>query len=210
MWEQFVDFDSTSVSLPLTFFGNRPVVEVMLEGKGPFAFIVDTGAGGTVVAQDLATELHLAITGETEMGSPMGSQRIPAHIVRIGKLDLGLAMEGLAGYGYHENPWLAGLPEKRKNILRKLGVMPAAVDTMVSEMMHRTTMGVDANTDNLLLAGLKCAMADYVALKMSTDTADILFGSPKLSVSKAGLGVLKKEAVNVAVHGHNPVLSEMP
>lgn len=119
-----------------------------------------------------------------------------------------LAMEGLSSYEYHENPWLAGLPEKRKNILRKLGVMPGAVDTMVSEIMHRTTMGVDANTENLLLAGLKCALADYVALKISTDTADILFGSPKLSVSKAGLGVLKNEAVNVAVHGHNPVLAE--
>ncbi len=119
-----------------------------------------------------------------------------------------LALDGLSSHEYRENPWVWGIPDRRKNILRDLGVMPAAVDTMVTEMMQRTTMGVDANTENLLMGGLKCSLADYTALKISTDIADILFGTPSPSVSKAGLGVLLKDAVNVAVHGHNPMVAE--
>jgi carbon-monoxide dehydrogenase catalytic subunit len=44
---------------------------------------------------------------------------------------------------------------------------------------------------------------------MATDLADILFGTPRPSGTSANLGVLKKDAVNVAVHGHNPLLSDI-
>lgn len=44
---------------------------------------------------------------------------------------------------------------------------------------------------------------------MGTDLSDILFGTPQPKVSECNLGVLKPECVNIAVHGHNPVLSEV-
>ncbi|MBU1582035.1 MAG: anaerobic carbon-monoxide dehydrogenase catalytic subunit, partial [Proteobacteria bacterium] len=44
---------------------------------------------------------------------------------------------------------------------------------------------------------------------MGTDLADILFGTPTPLVTSANLGTLKKESVNIALHGHNPVLSEI-
>lgn len=119
-----------------------------------------------------------------------------------------MAMDGIAGHKDRVNPWLAGLPAKRKKILAELGVLPGAVDSMVTEIMHRTTMGVDANAENLLAAGMKCSLADYASMKISTDVSDILFGTPRPTISRAGLGVLKKDAVNVAVHGHNPMLAE--
>jgi len=44
---------------------------------------------------------------------------------------------------------------------------------------------------------------------MGTDLADILFGTPTPLVTSANLGTLKPGSVNIALHGHNPVLSEM-
>jgi carbon-monoxide dehydrogenase catalytic subunit len=44
---------------------------------------------------------------------------------------------------------------------------------------------------------------------MGTDLSDILFGIPQPVVTSANMGVLKAEAVNVALHGHNPVLSDV-
>jgi len=44
---------------------------------------------------------------------------------------------------------------------------------------------------------------------MATDIADILFGIPKPSVTEANLGTLKAGAVNIALHGHNPLLSDI-
>lgn len=91
----------------------------------------------------------------------------------------------------------------------KHGVVPTGIDSQVADIMHRTTYGVDADPVNLLLGGIKCALADYAACHQATDLADILFGTPKPVVSKACLGVLKKDAVNIALHGHNPLLSDM-
>ncbi|MEJ6022249.1 retropepsin-like aspartic protease [Ramlibacter sp. PS4R-6] len=43
-------------------FGGRPVVEVTINGKGPFKLIVDTGASVTVLDTSLAADLGLAGT----------------------------------------------------------------------------------------------------------------------------------------------------
>ena len=47
-------------SIPMLDFGGRPVVEVMIDGKGPHQFIIDTGADQTVLDPALAEELSLA------------------------------------------------------------------------------------------------------------------------------------------------------
>ncbi len=91
----------------------------------------------------------------------------------------------------------------------EMGLLPYGIDSAISEVMHRTTNGVDADPVNLLLGGIKCAIADYDGMALATDLSDILFGVPQPTVASANLGTLKKNAVNIAVHGHNPVLSDM-
>jgi carbon-monoxide dehydrogenase catalytic subunit len=68
---------------------------------------------------------------------------------------------------------------------------------------------VDADPVNLLLGGLRCGVADLAGCYMGTDLADILFGTPQPTVTEANLGTLKADAINIAVHGHNPVLSDV-
>ena len=46
-------------------------------------------------------------------------------------------------------------------------------------------------------------------LPQATDLSDILFGTPMLTFTESNLGVLKKESINIAMNGHNPVLSEI-
>jgi hypothetical protein len=55
----------------------------------PFQFILDTGAGGTVVSQDLARELGLPDKGQTLAGRPRASAPVPATVTRIDQLELG-------------------------------------------------------------------------------------------------------------------------
>jgi carbon-monoxide dehydrogenase catalytic subunit len=97
----------------------------------------------------------------------------------------------------------------RVETFSKLGIVPTSIDGSIAEVMHRTTYGVDADPVNILLGALKCAVADYTACHIATDLSDILFGTPQPVVSKANLGVLKKDAVNIALHGHNPLLSDI-
>ena len=105
--------------------------------------------------------------------------------------------------------WLADvLPEARLAKLRNLGVLPSGIDPAIRETMHRTHMGCDADPMNLLLGGIKCALADMTGLDVSSTLSDILLGTPQVRYSAANLGVLDPDAVNVAIHGHNPLVSE--
>jgi carbon-monoxide dehydrogenase catalytic subunit len=123
-----------------------------------------------------------------------------------------VAETALAEFSEKETPlaWAATtVTPGRVETFLKLGVVPIGIDSAIAEIMHRTVYGVDADPVNLLLAGIKCSLADYAGCHMGTDLADILFGTPGPVVSRANMGVLKEKAVNIALHGHNPVLSDV-
>jgi anaerobic carbon-monoxide dehydrogenase catalytic subunit len=137
-------------------------------------------------------------------------------IARDGKSDEQLAGElatlALAEFSEREEPpvWLkTTITPGRMAKFEKLGLIPPGLDSGVAEVMHRTTNGVDADAVNVLLGAIKCAVGDYTGMYLATDLSDILFGTPAPVMARANLGVLKENAVNVAVHGHNPVLSEV-
>lgn len=140
--------------------------------------------------------------------------RVGVH--RDGKSDQELAGElahlALDEFSEREEPpvWLkTTITQQRFETFEKFGLIPAGLDSTVAEMMHRTTNGVDADAVNILLGAIKCAISDYAGMYLATDLSDILFGTPTPVLAKANLGVLKPDAINVAVHGHNPVLSEV-
>jgi hypothetical protein len=73
------------------WFIKRPVVEVKLNGKGPYRLFLDTGAQGSVLDQGLADELKLPVVGKARVGSP-GGKGLPAKQVRIDRLEVGEAV----------------------------------------------------------------------------------------------------------------------
>jgi carbon-monoxide dehydrogenase catalytic subunit len=76
--------------------------------------------------------------------------------------------------------------------------------------MHRTHIGVDQDYKNLMKQGTRAAIADgWGGSMLATDLQDVLFGTPYPLQSEANLGVLKEDHVNLVIHGHEPVLSEM-
>ena len=92
----------------------------------------------------------------------------------------------------------------------KAGVIPRNIDREIVEIMHRTHMGVDQDYKNLIKQGSRAAIADgWGGSMLATDLQDILFGTPYPIQSEANLGVMKEDHVNIIVHGHEPVLSEM-
>jgi carbon-monoxide dehydrogenase catalytic subunit len=101
-------------------------------------------------------------------------------------------------------------PAGQQNTWRDQSVTPLGIDRMVVESLHRTHMGVDHDYRNILLQAFRTALADgWGGSRIATQVSDILFGTPSPVRSDANLGVLKKETVNIIVHGHEPELSEM-
>ncbi len=101
-------------------------------------------------------------------------------------------------------------PAKRRELWKNVGITPRGIDRETSEMMHRTHMGVDNGWQSLLLQGLRNALSDgWGGSLIASEVSDILFGTPTPRPASVNVGVLKKDQVNIVVHGHNPVVSEM-
>ncbi|MBE3069879.1 MAG: anaerobic carbon-monoxide dehydrogenase catalytic subunit [Planctomycetes bacterium] len=123
-----------------------------------------------------------------------------------------LGEQALVEFGRpHGTQRMAGrAPAARQAAWKKLGVTPRAVDREVVEALHRSTMGVDQDYRSLLRHASRCALADgWGGSMIGTELQDILFGTPAPARGEINLGVFKKDHVNLAVHGHEPLLSEM-
>ena len=101
-------------------------------------------------------------------------------------------------------------PAKRQKVWEAAGIEPRGIDREIVECMHRTHIGVDNDPFHLLLHGLRTSIADgWGGSMIATDVQDVLFGTPTPTTSESNLGVLKADEVNIIVHGHEPILSEM-
>ncbi len=101
-------------------------------------------------------------------------------------------------------------PEKTRAVWNNLGINPRGVDREIVEGAHRVHMGVGADHTNILLHALRISLSDgWGGSMMATEASDILFGTPEPNTSYVNLGVLSHDRVNVVLHGHNPILSEM-
>ena len=130
----------------------------------------------------------------------------------LSEIALEVAEKALAEYGRQEGEliYLARAPRKRQEIWRKHNLAPRGIDREVAETLHRTTMGTDQDAEHLLDQALRVALASgWGGSMLATDLSDILFGTPKPVASRANLGVLAEDQVNIIVHGHEPTLSAM-
>ena len=101
-------------------------------------------------------------------------------------------------------------PAPRQDIWEKHNITPRAIDREVVESLHRTHMGVDQDYKNILMHASRVALADgWGGSMLATELQDVLFGTPSPGTGEVNMGVLKKDEVNIIVHGHEPILSEM-
>jgi len=114
------------------------------------------------------------------------------------------------GQQHGEVVFAARAPEDQRKRWRQSRVMPRGVDREIVEIMHRTHIGVDNDPVNLILQGVRASLADgWGGSMIATELSDVLFRTPGWVTSRANLGVLDPEMVNIVVHGHEPTLSEM-
>ncbi|MDR2367004.1 MAG: anaerobic carbon-monoxide dehydrogenase catalytic subunit [Deltaproteobacteria bacterium] len=106
--------------------------------------------------------------------------------------------------------FLGRLPKARLELWEKLALTPRGIDREPVEMLHRTHMGVDCDPVSLALHAARTSLSDGWGGSMAgTEISDVIFGTPAPGKTRVNLGVLKHDMVNVLVHGHSPVVSEM-
>jgi len=153
---------------------------------------------------EIAPDFGVEITVEGENGEVL-DRDIDEIAVEVGE-------RALAQWGqqHGEVSTAKRAPKPRYELWKKLGVVPRGIDREIVEIMHRTHIGVDQHYENLVEQCSRAAIADgWGGSMIATDLQDVLFGCPYPLKSSANLGVLKEDHVNIIIHGHEPLLSEM-
>jgi len=130
----------------------------------------------------------------------------------IGEIAVELGERCVAEFGKQEGElvFIKRAPLKRQELWRRLGMVPRGIDREIVELMHRTHMGVDQDYKNITKQAGRAALADgWGGAMIATELQDIMFGTPMPIAGTINLGVLKEDEVNIIVHGHEPLLSEM-
>jgi carbon-monoxide dehydrogenase catalytic subunit len=195
-----------------------------------FARMVAAGAAAHSDHGRSVAEVFLAVarkeTGDYKIKDPIKLLAIAPHFGvdtkvevdgeevdrNLDEIALEVGEKALAEWGKAEGEllYLKRAPQPLYERWKKLGVLPRNIDREVVEIMHRTHMGVDQDYKNITKQCTRAALADgWGGSMLATDLQDVLFGTPYPLQSEANLGIMKEDHVNILIHGHEPVLSEM-
>jgi carbon-monoxide dehydrogenase catalytic subunit len=162
--------------------------------------VAEGGGGGYEIRDERALRRNARSYGIEEAG------RSKEEVAR----DLALRM--IDEFARQSGPLatLALAPLKRQGVWSNRGIEPSGIDRTVVECLHRSTMGVDHDYRSVLTHALRTALADgWGGSRIASVVGDILFGTPQPVSGQVNLGVLGENTVNIVVHGHEPVVSEM-
>jgi tetratricopeptide (TPR) repeat protein len=84
-----VDGPKEPQPIPLRKAINLIFADVKIDGKGPYNFVVDTGASQTALSQKLARDLGLGVITSTIMHGVGGSGKVDSKIYRLDRLQIG-------------------------------------------------------------------------------------------------------------------------
>ena len=98
-------------------------------------------------------------------------------------------------------------PAERKKLWEDLGILPVSVYHEVFESLHRTSTGTDGDWQSIMKQFLRTGVAfAWTSCLGSSIAMDCLYGLPRRRRTMMNVGALKKGWVNIAVHGHSPLL----
>lgn len=180
-------------------------------------------AAGVAAHGTRGREVILALKGAADgsLDLPiLGSEKVVATAKSFGIFDESKTIEQLAGEialilledlcrtlpgPYRTLEALA--PPERLDKWRELDILPIGAYHEVFEALHRTTTGTDGDWENIARQVLRCGLAfAWSSVVGSSIAMDCLYGLPKRSRISTNLGAISLDTVNIAVHGHSPVL----
>lgn len=99
-------------------------------------------------------------------------------------------------------------PPQRLAVWRKLGIVPGGPNSEVCTALAKAMAHGNSDVVDLLLHCLRLGIANEAAgLGAIASLQDVLLGPPQLVDAEVDLGVLDPDAVNVVMHGHQPLFA---
>ena len=155
--------------------------------------------------------LDLPIIGEYKVRQMAQAYGIPTKRRQLKNITIDLADALLSDLSRTEPDVFktikACAPPERQKTWEKMDILPISAYHEVFEAYHKSGCATDGDFDSIMKQFLRCGLAFTFSGVVSTSIAtDALLGVGDRVTSKVNIGALKKGYVNIAVHGHLPVL----
>jgi predicted aspartyl protease len=184
---------------------NLLTIDVMLDAKGPFRFVVDTGADRSVVSDAVARVLGQATSGTVMVEGVV--RTIPAPIVRIGRLVAGpversaldvpvLPHEHLNADGYLGLDVINGYRLSLDFLHRELRLQdPRSVMAVGRDAPHEVPVQLSGNAGHL--RAFNCVIDGVRSIAFIDTGAEISVGNAKLyaALTEINSGYAMKEVI---------------
>jgi len=180
-------------------------------------------AGGVASHGARGREVMLALKAAAEGRLPQeirGAAKVKAVARAFGLDDGSRSVEQLAGAiadllledlsrtvpGDHRTLHTMAPPERIAR-WRELDILPIGAQQEVFEALHRTGVGTDGDWQSVMRQFLRLGLAfAWSSVLGSSIAMDCLYGLPRRSRIATNVGAIQTQAVNIALHGHSPVL----
>ena len=192
---------SLAFATPIELIHDKPYVEVMVNGRGPYRFLIDTGTGTqALISPELVRELGMPAVGHAKLSDPSGQGEHRSEIVWIESLKIGgvefeevQAVEhglfreeqncqGVLGFPLFED-YLLTLDYPGRRMILSTGVlaetgfgtlMPFRVSEGVPiAKVQIDELSVDAQIDS---GGTGLSLPEFLAERMKFQSAPVEFG----------------------------------
>lgn len=156
-------------------------------------------------------KLDIPIMGEQKIRSTAQSFGIPTRHRTIKHIASDLAdvlLEDMSRTVPDEYRTIkACAPDERQKVWEELDILPISAYHEVFEAYHKSGCAIDGDWKSIMQQFLRCGLAfTFSGVVGASIATDSLFGVGDRVTSKVNIGALKKGYVNIAVHGHLPLL----
>ncbi|WP_109487279.1 pepsin/retropepsin-like aspartic protease family protein [Occallatibacter savannae] len=201
-----------AATAPIELIHDKPYVEVMVNGRGPYRFLVDTGTGTqALISPELVHELGIPTVGHARLTDPSGQGEQRSDMVWVESLKIGgvefeevQAVEhrlfreeqncqGVLGFPLFED-YLLTLDYPGRKMVLSAGTLPksAAGSVLPFQMkdgvpiarLQIDGLGVDAQVDT---GGNGLSLPDAVAVQIRFQTTPVEYGTAESLATRFSL-----------------------
>ena len=156
-------------------------------------------------------KLKLPIIGEQKVRSVAKLFGIPIEGRSVEEVAIDLAnalLDDLSRPAAGKHHTISALvPQGLQKLWQDLDIIPVSAYHEVFEAYHKSGCAIDGDWRSIMQQFLRCGLAfTFTGVVAANIATDCLFGVGDRVTSKANVGALQKGFVNIAVHGHLPVL----
>lgn len=178
---------STVPPLPAARLAHLVTISIGIDGSGPYTFVVDTGAGVTVLSSSLAKALDLPVVGTSKVGSPMGDAPSLADSLQIEALTFGTMT-------------VRNVPAVSMDLDAVFGGMPAPAGILAAAGLDGMLLTIDPAAGSVWIRPGALPPADGRRV-LNYDGASVV---PRISIDVAG------QTLEAALDTGAPTMVSMP